>query len=204
MTDRFKRIAVFCGASGDARPIHYEGARAIGKILAKRGIEVVYGGGSVGMMGTVADAALDAGGRVTGVIPRKLMDLELGHTGLTDQFVVDSMHARKSMMMHLADAFVALPGGYGTLEELFEVVTWAQLNVHRKPVGLLNIDGYYDHLLHFIRHAAEERFIRPQLRDLIVVRARAERLVDALEQAQVPDLESWLRAPNDPPDRTMC
>lgn len=192
MASRFKRVAVFCGSSNKARGSYYAAAWEMGQLLAGRGIEVVYGGGSVGMMGAVADAALEAGGKVTGVIPMKLMDLELGHKNLTDMYVVDSMHARKSMMMHLADAFIALPGGYGTFEELFEVVTWAQLNYHKKPVGLLNVDGYFDHLMRFIHHAADEAFIRPQLRNLMVVHTAAGRLVEDLEAAEVPDISTWL------------
>ncbi|MEZ4319027.1 MAG: TIGR00730 family Rossman fold protein [Myxococcota bacterium] len=193
MTSRFKRVAVYCGSSNDAPPAYYAAAWEMGQLLAGRGIGIVYGGGSVGMMGAVADAALDAGGEVTGVIPTKLMELELGHVGLTDMYVVDSMHARKSMMMHLADAFITLPGGYGTLEELFEAVTWAQLNYHRKPVGLLNVDGYFDHLVRFVHHASDATFVRPQLRDLMVVRSDCVELLDTLEKSVVPDLESWLR-----------
>lgn len=189
---RFKRVAVFCGSSNDARGSYYAAAWEIGQLLAGRGIEIVYGGGSVGMMGAVADAALEARGRVTGVIPAKLMALELGHKRLTDMYVVDSMHARKSMMMHLADAFIALPGGYGTFEELFEVVTWGQLNYHRKPVGILNVEGYFDHLQRFLHHAADEGFIRPQLRDMMVVHTEAGRLIEDLEKAEIPDMATWM------------
>jgi uncharacterized protein (TIGR00730 family) len=149
----FRRVAVFCGSSIRV-PAHFmHAAEAVGALLAERGIGVVYGGGNVGLMGRVADAALAAGGEVIGVIPDKLRALELDHPGLTDLFVVDSMHARKAMMAHMSDAFIALPGGYGTLEEIFEVTTWTQLNYHHKPVGLLNVAGYYDALLTFIAHA---------------------------------------------------
>jgi uncharacterized protein (TIGR00730 family) len=195
MAGRFKRVAVYCGGSGDARPVYYEAARAMGRLLASRGIGVVYGGGRVGMMGAVAEAALEAGGEVIGVIPKRLMELELGHPGLTDLFVVDSMHARKSMMMHLADAYVAMPGGYGTLEELFEAVTWAQLNYHLKPVGLLDVDGYWQHLLRFVDHAAGEGFVRPQLRGLMFADPDPVGLLTRLEAAEVPRLESWLKRP---------
>lgn len=195
MASRFKRVAVYCGGSNDAPPAYYAAAWEVGQLLAGRGIGVVYGGGSVGMMGAVADAALDAGGEVIGVIPTKLRDLELGHPGLTEMFVVDSMHARKSMMMYLADAYIALPGGYGTLEELFEAVTWAQLNYHRKPVGLLDVDGYFAHLMAFVHHAADVGFIRPVLRDLMVVRTDAGQLLEALEGAVVPDLATWVDRP---------
>lgn len=190
---RFKRIAVYCGSSNSASPGYYAAAWELGELLAARGVGVVYGGGSVGMMGAVADAALDHGGEVIGVIPKKLMDLEVGHPGCTDMFVVDSMHARKSMMMHLADAYVALPGGYGTLEELFEAVTWAQLNYHYKPVGLLNTNGYFDHLVRFVHHACDVGFIRNELRNLMTVKTEVGPLLDALEQAQVPELSTWLK-----------
>lgn len=195
MSNRFKRIAVYCGSSNDAAPAYYAAAWELGELLASRGIGIVYGGGSVGMMGAVADAALDHGGEVIGVIPGKLYDLELGHSGCTDMFVVDSMHARKSMMMHLADAYIALPGGYGTLEELFEAVTWAQLNYHLKPVGLLNTEGYFDHLVRFVHHACDVGFVRKELRGLMTVHTEVGRLLEELEAAQVPRLESWLKRP---------
>ena len=191
---RFKRVGVYCGASNAASPAYYAAAWEVGQLLAARGIGIVYGGGSVGMMGAVADAALAAGGEVIGVIPSKLMDLELGHKGATEMYVVDSMHSRKSMMMHLSDAFITLPGGYGTLEELFEVVTWAQLNLHRKPCGLLNVDGYFDGLLQFVQNATKVGFIRPQLANLMTVDTEAGVLLERLLEAKVPEMSSWLDA----------
>ncbi len=182
----FRRICVFCGSSKGDEPIYAEAARAVGRALAERGIDVVYGGGRVGLMGEVADAALAAGGRVYGVIPQKLVDLEVGHAGLTELFVVDTMHARKLMMAQLADAFIALPGGFGTLEELFEVVTWCQLGYHHKPVGVLDIRGYYGPLLTFIDHAAALGFIRPSYRPILQHAADLETLLDQLAHVELP------------------
>ena len=189
----FKRIAVYC-ASSDAIADRYRTAAVeLGHTLADAGIGVVFGGGSVGLMGTVADAALERGGEVFGVIPEKLQDLELGHTGCTELHVVKTMHERKQMMMDLSDGFIALPGGYGTLEELFEVVTWAQLNYHRNPVGLLNVAGFYDSLIAFVQHAVDEGFVREELRHLITVGDTPAGLLEQMRNATVPDLESWLR-----------
>jgi len=189
----FKRMAVYC-ASSDAIADHYKAAAVeLGHTLADAGIGVVFGGGSVGLMGTVADAALERGGEVFGVIPEKLQNLELGHTGCTELHVVNTMHERKQMMIDLSDGFIALPGGYGTLEELFEVVTWAQLNYHRNPVGLLNVAGFYDSLIAFVQHAVDEGFVREELRHLITVGDTPAGLLEHMRAATVPDLESWLR-----------
>lgn len=191
----FRRVAVFCGSSNRV-PAHFmHAAEAVGTLLAERGIGVVYGGGNVGLMGRVADAALAAGGEVIGVIPDKLRGLELDHPGLTDLFVVDSMHARKAMMAHMSDAFIALPGGYGTLEEIFEVTTWTQLNYHHKPVGLLNVAGYYDALLTFIAHAVGQGFVRPVHRNLMQADTDAEALLDKLARVEIPDLQRWIEKP---------
>jgi hypothetical protein len=187
---------VFCGSSTEVAPHYLESARQVGALLAQRGIEVVYGGGSVGLMNAVADGAMAAGGRVIGVIPRKLMDLEVGRTELTELHVVEGMHARKALMAELSDAFIALPGGFGTFEELFEVTTWAQLNYHHKPVGALNLGGYYDHLEAFLAHAVAERFIRPVHGSLIAFRGEPSELLDALEAAVIPNIEDWLGSPN--------
>lgn len=160
MTERtFRRIAVYCGSSSAVAPHFLAGARAVGQALAKRGIGVVYGGGKVGLMGEVADATLAAGGRVVGVIPESLKALEVGHTGLHELHVVPTMHLRKQMMAERAQVFIALPGGIGTLEELYEVWTWRQLGYHDQPIGLLNIDGYYDDLLRFMAHAVDQGFL---------------------------------------------
>jgi len=154
---------------------------------------VVYGGGRIGLMGAVADGALEAGGQVFGVIPEKLRDLELAHPGLTELFVVDGMHARKTLMAQLADAFVALPGGWGTLEELFEVTTWAQLNHHHKPVGVLNVNGFYDAMIAHFDRAASDGFVRPAHRQLLRHASEADVLLRELESVEFPDLRSTLR-----------
>lgn len=190
---KFKRIAVYCASSDAIAARHRAAAVELGHTLADAGIGVVFGGGSVGLMGTVADAALERGGEVFGVIPEKLQDLELGHTGCTELHVVKTMHERKQMMMDLSDGFIALPGGYGTLEELFEAVTWAQLNYHRNPVGLLNVAGFYDSLIAFVQHAVDEGFVREELRHLITVGDTPAGLLEQMRNATVPDLESWLR-----------
>lgn len=191
----FKRICVYCGSSDAIAPAFREAARGVGTTLAQRGIDVVFGGGRVGLMGEVANAALAAGGRVYGVIPRKLQQLELGHQGVDELFVVESMHARKTLMASLSDAFVALPGGFGTLEELAEVTTWTQLGYHHKPVGLLNVDGYFDHLLAFIGHAADQGFIRPLHRGLIESADTLPVLLEQLAHAELPELERWMPKP---------
>ena len=175
-----KRICVFCGASTGTDPRHAEGARALGRAIAGRGLELVYGGGSVGLMGAVADAALGAGGRVTGVIPQVLQIRELAHRGLSDLRVVGSMHERKALMAELSDGFVALPGGMGTLEELSEVLTWAQLGLHARPVGLLDVGGYYRPLIAFFDRAVEAGFLRPAHRAILQVAVEPEAMLDRL------------------------
>ena len=191
----FRRICVYCGSS-DAVGAHFKAAaHAVGTLLAQRGIGVVYGGGRVGLMGIVADAALAAGGEVIGVIPDKLQTLELGHDGLTELIVVPSMHDRKLKMAQLSDGFIALPGGFGTLEEIAEVTTWSQLNYHHKPVGLLNVDGYYDPLLAWIQGALAAGFIRPAHRNLLCGAQTPEALLALLAQAEIPRLEDWLATP---------
>ena len=167
----------------------------MGTFLAEQGIGLVYGGGRIGLMGVLADAALAAGGQVYGVIPDKLRALELGHEGLTELFVTDSMHARKLVMAQLSDAFIAMPGGYGTLEELFEVTTWTQLNYHEKPVGLLNVDGFFDPLLAYLGHAADEGFIRPIHRDLIAHAPDPATLVERLAASEIPHIGKWIERP---------
>lgn len=190
----FRRICVYCGSSPGG-PKYVEAAKGLGTFLAERGIGVVYGGGRVGLMGVLADAALAAGGQVFGVIPEKLRALELGHEGLTELFVTDSMHARKLVMAQLSDAFVAMPGGYGTLEELFEVTTWTQLNYHDKPVGLLDVDGFFQPLLAYLKHAADEGFIRDVHRELIVHAPDPRGLLERLATVEVPHLRKWIDKP---------
>ena len=187
-----KRVCVYCGSSVGARPAYCEGARALGGLLAERGIELVYGGGRVGLMGAVADAVLAAGGQVIGVIPRALMVRELGHVGVQDLRVVADMHERKMTMAGLADAFVALPGGWGTLEELTEMLTWLQLGIHAKPVGLLNIGGYYDAFLAFAAQMVDERFVRTEQRDLLIVDTDPRSLLDRLAEPAAPPVQKWV------------
>jgi uncharacterized protein (TIGR00730 family) len=175
-----RSICVFCGASPGATPIYQEAAEALGRHLAENGIQLVYGGGAVGLMGMVANAALAAGGEVIGIIPQSLKDAEVGHSGLTRLEVVDGMHARKARMAELSDAFIALPGGLGTLEELFEVWTWGQLGYHAKPLGLLEVNGFFDPLLTFLDHLVQERFVRQPHRDMLQRAASPADLIDAL------------------------
>ena len=164
-----KRLAIYCGSATPADPVYIESARAIGRTLAERGIGIVYGGGRLGLMGAVADGALAAGGEVIGVIPQALVDAEVAHRGLTELHVVAGMHARKAAFTDLADGFVTIPGGTGTMDELWEALSWAQLGYHADPVGLLNVAGYYDHLIAFWEKSAEVGFLRPQHRDLLIV-----------------------------------
>lgn len=184
---KFRRICVFCGSNSGDNPLYVAAARDLGVLLAQRNIGVVFGGGKVGLMGALADSTLAAGGQVLGVIPEKLKSREIAHDELTELFVVESMHARKTMMAHLSDAFIVLPGGFGTLEETFEVVTWTQLRYHTKPVGLLNIAGYYDRLLDFISHAVDEGFIQAEHRRILHSATDPKSLVEALENAQLPE-----------------
>lgn len=177
-----KRVCVFCGASSGRLSAYAEAARAFGATLAGRGLGVVYGGGRVGLMGAVADAALAAGGEVVGVIPKELVDRELAHGGLTELHVVGSLHERKALMAELADGFVALPGGFGTLDELLEQLTWSQLGLHRKPVGLLDVEGYWRPLIALARHATEEGFVREADLAAIAISDDPEALLDRLER----------------------
>jgi uncharacterized protein (TIGR00730 family) len=187
-----KRVCVFSGSSPGADPAYRAAATNLGRHLAERGIELVYGGAHVGLMGVLADAALAAGGRVIGVIPRSLVEREIAHPGLGDLRVVDSMHERKAQMAELADAFVALPGGVGTLEELFEVYTWNQLGLHAKPLGLLNVRGYFDGLVRFLDHAVEERFITRESRAMLLVGEDLDALLDGLAGWQAPSQPKWI------------
>jgi len=177
---RLRAACVFCGSLPGADPGFVDAARELGRALARREIDLIYGGGHVGMMGALADSALAAGGRVIGVIPRHLMRPEVAHRKLTERLVVDSMHERKRVMAGRADAFIVLPGGYGTLEEMFEMVTWRQLRLHAKPVALVNVAGYFDRLLDFLADAARHGFIRPPHRDLLSVDAGVEAALDRL------------------------
>jgi uncharacterized protein (TIGR00730 family) len=187
-----RRICVFCGSNSGVRPVYKEVAENLGRLLAERGIGLVYGGADVGLMGAVANAALAARGEVIGVIPQMLVDKEIAHRGLTTLEVVGSMQDRKQRMAELSDGFISLPGALGTLDELFEMATWAQLGLHPKPNGLLNIAGYYDSLLTFLDHATNERFLRPQHRELILSAPDAERLLGRMEAFRLPAEDKWL------------
>ena len=188
-----RRICVFCGSAEGARPAYRDAARALGRELAKRGLGLVYGGGSVGLMGVLADTVLGEGGQVIGVIPGPLATRELAHTGLTELRVVGSMHERKAAMAGLSDGFVALPGGLGTFEETLEVLTLAQLGIHRKPVGVLNVEGYWDGLEQMLAHAVREGFVRPEYAALLLFGTSAPELLDRLSAWRAPAVpRAWL------------
>jgi uncharacterized protein (TIGR00730 family) len=187
-----KCVCVFAGSSAGNRPEYLAAAEDLGRVLAARGIGLVYGGARVGLMGAVADAVLADGGQVIGVIPQALVEKEVAHDGLTDLRVVTTMHERKALMAELADGFVALPGGWGTLDELFEILTWAQLGIHRKPCGLLNVLGYFDSLLAFLDHAMQHGFVRREYGALLATSDAPMALVDAMELHRPPTLEKWI------------
>ncbi|MBX3312818.1 MAG: TIGR00730 family Rossman fold protein [Actinobacteria bacterium] len=197
MNRPLRAVTVFCGSSTGTDPAHRAGAVALGEVLVTRGIDLVYGGGSVGLMGVVADTVLAGGRRVTGVIPRHLYEKEVGHDGLTDLLIVESMHERKLAMADRADAFVALPGGIGTFEELFEVLTWTQLGIHDKPVGVLDVAGFYRPLLAFLDNTVEAGFLRPEHRANVLADDDPEALLDALSAWTPPATAKWA----DPTDR---
>ncbi len=175
-----RRLCVFCGSSPGARPAYGEAAEELGRLLVAEGIGLVYGGGKVGLMGRLADAVLAEGGEAIGVMPEALVAKEIGHPGLDDMRVVGSMHERKALMADLSDAFVALPGGLGTVEELFEVYTWSQLGLHLKPCALLDVEGYYEGIATFLSHAVQERFVRADHRDMLIVEQEPRLLVERL------------------------
>lgn len=187
-----RSVCVFCGASTGVNPAYREAAIALGQTIAARGLTLVYGGGAVGLMGIVADAAMAAGGEVIGIIPEALKNAEIGHTGLTCLEVVDGMHARKARMAQLSDAFIALPGGLGTLEELFEVWTWGQLGYHAKPLGLLDVNGFYSKLGSFLDHVVEEGFVRPQHRAMLQLADSPAELLHAMDNFEAPVLPKWV------------
>ncbi len=191
-----KRVCVFCGSSPGSKPEYEEAAFALGKALIKNNTGLVYGGGRVGLMGIVASAAMEAGGEVIGVIPQDLVDKEVAHRGITDLRVVHSMHERKALMAELSDGFIALPGGLGTIEEFFEVVTWAQLGIHKKPCGLLNVSGFYDKAIDFLDHAVVEEFIAPAARSLVLVEEDPEALLRKFNGYRQPkvDKATWALA----------
>ena len=185
------RVCVFAGTQLGVNPAYRDSARALGRALVARGVEVVYGGAASGLMGTLADAVLDAGGRIIGVIPRDLLPREIPHQGLSDLRIVDSMHQRKALMAALADQFVALPGGFGTCEELFEILTWGQIGIHDKRCGVLNVEGYYDGVLQWLDHAVAQRFLEPEHRSMLIVDTQVERLLDRLADDTPPRIDAW-------------
>jgi uncharacterized protein (TIGR00730 family) len=193
-----KYICIFCGSSLGSRPAYREAAQAMGEVLVKRGLGLVYGGGNVGLMGLIADAVLAAGGEAIGVIPEFLAEKEIAHTGLTQLHIVNSMHDRKALMAELADAFIALPGGYGTLEEFCEILTWAQLGLHQKPQGLLNVEGYYAPLLQLFDRAVDDQFLRADLRNLVIEADDPEVLLDRLASYQSSYVDKWVGLPIKP------
>lgn len=187
-----KSICVFCGSRSGNNPAYTEAAEALGRTLARNGITLVYGGGHVGLMGVVADAALEAGGEVVGVMPKALVEREISHDTLTKLHVVGSMHERKALMAELSEGFIALPGGAGTLEEFFEVLTWAQLGEHQKPCGLLNVAGYYDPLLTVFDHMVERGFVSPEHRKLVLVETGPAAMLDAFACYSPPTYIKWI------------
>lgn len=189
---RIERVCVFCGSSSGVRPEYEQAAGELGREIANAGMGLVYGGARVGLMGVVADAAMAAGGHVNGVIPRALVQRELAHTGLSKLHVVSSMHERKAMMADLADAFILLPGGFGSWEEFCEIITWSQLGIHQKPCGVLNVAGYYDALLSLCSHAVNEGFVRASHGEIVIVEASASALLARLATAPVLTEVKWV------------
>jgi uncharacterized protein (TIGR00730 family) len=193
-----KRVCVFCGANAGVRAEYGIAAQGLATVLARRGLGLVYGGGNVGLMGVLADSMLRAGGEVIGVIPQSLVAKEVAHHGVTELRVVDTMHQRKALMNELSDAFIALPGGFGTLDEFFEILTWSQLGIHAKPSGLLNVSGYYDCLLAMLDHAVTERFLRPAHRQLVIADLDASSLVQRLVSLFPAQAGKHANAPGNP------
>jgi len=189
-----KRVCVYCGSGVGARAEYAQAARSLGRVLVEQGLDLVFGGGKIGMMGVLARTVLEHGGHVTGVIPQALHDMELALNEVTELRVVKDMHERKATMAELADGFITLPGGFGTMEEMFEILTWAQLAIHTKPAGLLNVGGYFDHLIRFVDHATGEGFLDTAHRDLLLVDETAERLLARLVAYRRPEMDKveWI------------
>lgn len=187
-----KSIVVFCGSSYGSEPIYEEHAALLGRTLAQLGIRLIYGGASVGLMGAVANAALEAGGQVTGVIPRFLNSKEIAHIGLTELLLVDSMHERKAKMSELCDGVITLPGGFGTMEELFEMLTWAQLGLHSKPIGLLNTNGYYDALNYLVKNMEGQGFLKTVYREMLLVSDTIPELLEKMNSYEAPEVPKWI------------
>lgn len=192
MANQIRRIVVYCGANVGNNPAYRGAAESVGRTLAQQGIGLVYGGGGVGLMGVVADAALAAGGEVIGVIPEALKALEVEHKNLTEMHVVPDMHSRKAMMLGLSDGVIAMPGGFGTMDELFEALTWSQLDYHRKLCGLLNVAGYYDHLLAWVKHSVEVGLVKAVNMELIVPGETVEELLHGMRTREFPLAQKWM------------
>ena len=186
-----KRICVFCGSSSGNNSGYRAAATNLGKLLAERELTLVYGGGNVGLMGIIANSVLAHGGKATGVIPQFLVEKELVHDRLSEVHIVDSMHERKALMAELADGFIALPGGFGTLEETVEVLTWAQLGLHRKPIGLLNVEKYFSALYEFFEHMVKEKFLHTEYKDMILVKDNAADMLDSMVSFRLPYIDKW-------------
>ena len=187
-----KSIAVYCGSSSSKNPIYSQKAQALGKLMVDQNIELIYGGGQVGMMGTIADTVMENGGIVRGIIPTFLDKKEIAHQGITELKVVSSMHERKMLMYELSEGFIAMPGGFGTLDELFEIMTWTQLGLHGRPIALYNINGYFDQLVGQIRHMYQEGFVRQKHHDMLIVDADPNSLLEKMANYTPPEIEKWL------------
>lgn len=191
-SSKIKRLCVYCGSSRGTNSEYTAGARRLAKTLVNNEIELIYGGASIGIMGVLADAVLEGGGRVTGIIPEDLMSREVAHSGINELKVVPSMHERKALMADMSDGFAALPGGIGTFEELFEILTWAQLGFHRKPVGILNIGGYFDYLIKFLDHAVNEQFLQHHHRSMLIIEDDPDTLLIRFTEYQSPVMKQWI------------
>lgn len=191
-SSKIKRLCVYCGSSRGTKSEYTAGARRLAKTLVNNDIELIYGGASIGIMGVLADAVLEGGGRVTGIIPEDLMSREVAHSGINELKVVPSMHERKALMADMSDGFAALPGGLGTFEELFEILTWAQLGFHRKPVGILNIGGYFDYLIKFLDHAVNEQFLQHHHRSMLIIEDDPDTLLLRFTEYQSPVMKQWI------------
>lgn len=191
--DDLRAIAVFCGSSAGTNPVYREAAQGLAYLMVKKQIRLIYGGGNIGMMGVMADTVLATGGEVYGVIPAFLKEKEVAHSNLSQLFIVDTMHTRKYKIFDLCDAIIALPGGFGTLDELFEMITWAQLGLHQFPMGVLNVHGFYDHLIKQIDHMVVEGFLKPVFRDMLIIEEDPEKLLDRMTAYNAIAAEKWIR-----------
>jgi uncharacterized protein (TIGR00730 family) len=189
---KMKNIVVFCASSSGQGNTYIDSSKKVGQLFAEQGIQLIYGGGRVGLMGVIADAVMEHGGSVIGIIPRFLNSKEIGHTEITELIEVETMHERKAMMNGLSDGVIALPGGFGTLEELFEMITWAQLGLHKKPIGILNVDGFYDHLIALIQHMVDAGLLKKENQDMVLISDTIEDLLDKMEKYEAPAVPKWL------------